>query len=140
MPTHQYTPHIYLTALLHPSKHTRHHDPPHYTHTSPVSSPPHPLHALLRVAAGADDEPNEVVPRVLLLRDAQLAVLLLWAVVGRRLEGGVDRQHLRDELLQGGGAGGVLRGWEGGQGGGQVVQVGDWGDEGVCWVEVRWRT
>jgi len=91
------------TAMPHtscPARHSR----------GPVSSPllraspsvptsSHPLHAFLCVAAWADDEPDEVVARVLLQRYAQLPVLLLRPVVCWGLEGGAGFDQLRDQLL-----------------------------------------
>lgn len=57
------------------------------------------LHPLLRVAAGADDEANEVVARVLLHGDVELLVELGRAVIGGGLEGGVAADELGDDLL-----------------------------------------
>lgn len=60
----------------------------------------HPLHSLLRVATWTDNEPDEVVPRVLFQRYAQSPVLFLRPVICWRLEGGVGLDHLGDQLLQ----------------------------------------
>jgi hypothetical protein len=52
-------------------------DMPHMTlhRSTPRGWPPH-LHALLCVATWADDEPDEVVARVLVLRDVHLVAVL----------------------------------------------------------------
>ena len=57
------------------------------------------LHPLLRVAARADDEPDEIVPRVLLHGDVELLLEPGRAVVGGWLEGGVAADELGDDLL-----------------------------------------
>ncbi|TYZ62731.1 hypothetical protein PybrP1_001426 [[Pythium] brassicae (nom. inval.)] len=57
------------------------------------------LHALLRVPARADDQPNEVVLRELLDRDVDLALELLPQVVGGRPEQRVHFQQLLDHAL-----------------------------------------
>lgn len=57
------------------------------------------LHPLLRVAARADDEPDEIVPWVLLHGDVELLLKLGRAVVGGGLEGGVAADKLGDDLL-----------------------------------------
>jgi len=57
------------------------------------------LHPLLCVAARADDEPDEIVPRVLLHGDVELLLEPGRAVVGGWLEGGVAADELGDDLL-----------------------------------------
>ncbi len=56
------------------------------------------LHPLLGVAAGADDQPDEVVARVGRLGNEDLPVLLGWAVVVGRPVGGVILDQLLDQL------------------------------------------
>mmetsp|Transcript_35872 Transcript_35872/g.67641 ORF Transcript_35872/g.67641 Transcript_35872/m.67641 type:complete len:623 (-) Transcript_35872:404-2272(-) len=79
--------------------------PPRVTHRALLHRPPPadgdlgvglPLHALLRVATWPDDEPEKVVPRVLLGWDVQLALLLLRAVVRGRAVGGALLNQLLD--------------------------------------------
>ena len=57
------------------------------------------LHPLLRVAPRANDEPNEIVPWVLLHGDVELLLELGRVVVGGWLEGVVAADELGDDLL-----------------------------------------
>lgn len=57
------------------------------------------LHPLLCVATGSNNEPNKVVPRVLLHGDVELLMELGWAVISRGLEGGIAADQLGDDLL-----------------------------------------
>lgn len=67
-----------------------------YKGKSTLQRVPYPLHSLLCVSPGSNDEPNEVVSRVLINGNAQLAVLLLRPVVSRRLVVGVGLDQLSD--------------------------------------------